>query len=86
MLNEVFNALGGNEGLDRYPSASRPEIDALSTRITWSLAEGVYTVAAARNQVEFWIRASDLISGQACANVPSDRTTSVAPASRRLSR
>jgi hypothetical protein len=76
-LNEAFNALGGNEGLDRYPSASRPETDALSTGITRSLAEGVYTVAAGRNQVEFWIRASEPISRQACANVPSDQTISV---------
>jgi glutathionyl-hydroquinone reductase len=62
MLNEAFNALGGNEGPDLYPSALRSEIDALNTRITRSLAEGVYTVAAARDQGEYDFAMDELFS------------------------
>jgi putative glutathione S-transferase len=62
MLNEAFNAIGGDGQLDLYPSALRSEIDALNTRITQSLAVGVYRVAAARNQSEYDLAIDELFS------------------------
>jgi glutathionyl-hydroquinone reductase len=62
MLNEAFDSLGGDGGLDLYPSALRPEIDALNTGITRSLADGVYRVAAARSQLEYNFATDELFS------------------------
>jgi glutathionyl-hydroquinone reductase len=62
MLNEAFDALGGDGRLDLYPSALRSEIDALNTKITRSLAEGVYRVAAARSQGEYDVATDELFS------------------------
>lgn len=53
MLNEAFDAVGGDGGLDLYPPDLRIEIDALNGRTIESLAKGVYAVAAARDQREY---------------------------------
>jgi glutathionyl-hydroquinone reductase len=60
MLNDAFDARGGDGVLDLYPAALRGEIDALNGRITQSLAKGVYAVAAARNQAEYDLAIDEL--------------------------
>lgn len=53
MLNGAFDGIGGDDRVDLYPAALRPEIDALNSRITRCLATGVYAVAAARDQAAY---------------------------------
>jgi putative glutathione S-transferase len=53
MLNRAFDRLGGDQQVDLYPAALRPELDALNSRIGRSLATAVYEVAAARDQAEY---------------------------------
>jgi putative glutathione S-transferase len=53
MLNGSFDEVGGDRDVDLYPLNLRREIDALNTRITRSLAKGVYSVAGAHNQREY---------------------------------
>lgn len=53
MLNRAFDGIGGDGQVDLYPAAFRPQIDALNSRITRSLANGVYAVASARDQAEY---------------------------------
>ncbi len=53
MLNRAFDGIGGDAQVDLYPAAFRPQIDALNSRITRSLANGVYAVASARDQAEY---------------------------------
>jgi putative glutathione S-transferase len=50
MLNEAFDAVGGDRQVDLYPAAARHAIDALNQRIANGLARGVYAVAGARDQ------------------------------------
>jgi glutathionyl-hydroquinone reductase len=52
MLNHAFDRLGGDDQVDLYPAALRSDIDVLNSRISRSVATGVYAVAAARNQAE----------------------------------
>jgi putative glutathione S-transferase len=53
MLNEAFNVVGGDDRVDLCPADLKSELDGLNTRITKSLAVGVYMVAAARDQREY---------------------------------
>lgn len=62
MLNEAFNVVGGDDRVDLCPADLKFELDGLNTRITKSLAVGVYTVAAARDQREY-DRAMDELFG-----------------------
>jgi Asp-tRNA(Asn)/Glu-tRNA(Gln) amidotransferase A subunit family amidase len=62
MLNHAFDEMGGDEHVDLYPAALRSGIDALSSRITRSLATGVYAVAAARDQAEYDSATDELFS------------------------
>lgn len=50
MLNEAFDAIGGDPQVDLYPASRRADIDILISRITRALATGVYAVAAAHDQ------------------------------------
>lgn len=51
MLNDSFDEVGGNDLVDLCPAD--PAMDKLSARIARSLGEGVYAVAAARDQREY---------------------------------
>jgi putative glutathione S-transferase len=53
MLNEAFDGIGGDRGVDLYPAELKSGVDTLNARIGQSLAAGVYAVAAARNQREY---------------------------------
>lgn len=53
MLNRAFDGIGGDAQVDLYPAVLQPQIDALNSRITRSLANGVYAVASARDQAEY---------------------------------
>jgi putative glutathione S-transferase len=50
MLNEVFAPEADVMPIDLYPAAARAEVDKLITRTARVLAEGVYTIAASKNQ------------------------------------
>jgi putative glutathione S-transferase len=50
MLNSAFNAFAANPGLDLYPEALRPEIDALNDRIYDTVNNGVYKSGFATTQ------------------------------------
>ena len=73
MLNHAFDRIGGDEQVDLYPVALRPDIDALNARISRSLATAVYDVAAARDQAEY-DRAMEKLFGflQECENGLAD--------------
>jgi putative glutathione S-transferase len=60
MLNQEFDAIGGDAQVDLYPAALRADIDALNSRIARSLATGVYAVAGARDQAEYDSRMDEL--------------------------
>jgi glutathionyl-hydroquinone reductase len=62
MLNEAREALGGDAGVDLYPADLRQSIDALNTRIARGLANAVYDVARAEDQVEY-NEATDVLFG-----------------------
>jgi putative glutathione S-transferase len=53
MLNEAFNTIGADDRVDLCPADLKSAIDGLNARIAKSLAVGVYTVAAARDQREY---------------------------------
>ncbi len=53
MLNEAFDEIGGDRGVDLCPADLKLAIDDLNGRIARALAVGVYSVAAARDQVEY---------------------------------
>jgi glutathionyl-hydroquinone reductase len=53
MLNHAYDRVGGNEQVDLYPAALRSDIDVLSSKISRSVATGVYAVATARGQAEY---------------------------------
>jgi putative glutathione S-transferase len=53
MLDEAFNGLGSDRGVDLCPADLKSAIDELNARITKSLAVGVYAVATARDQREY---------------------------------
>jgi glutathionyl-hydroquinone reductase len=53
MLNEAFNEVGGDDRVDLCPADLKSAMDALNARITKSLAVGVYSLAAARDQREY---------------------------------
>jgi glutathionyl-hydroquinone reductase len=53
MLNDAFNAVGGDDRVDLSPADLKSAMDGLNGRITKSLAVGVYAVAAARDQPEY---------------------------------
>jgi putative glutathione S-transferase len=53
MLNDAFNKIGGDDRVDLCSADLKTAMDGLNTRITKSLAIGVYAVAAARDQREY---------------------------------
>ncbi len=53
MLNDAFDAIGGDRDVDLCPENLRPAMDELNGRIKRSLAVGVYSVAGARDQREY---------------------------------
>jgi putative glutathione S-transferase len=53
MLNDAFNQVGVDDRVDLCPANLKPAIETLNARITKSLAVGVYTVGAARDQREY---------------------------------
>jgi putative glutathione S-transferase len=53
MLNDAFNAVGGDDRVDLCPADLKSAMEELNARITKSLAVGVYAVAAARDQREY---------------------------------
>ena len=53
MLNDAFNEVGGDDRVDLCPADLKPAMDGLIGRIAKSLAEGVYAVAAARDQRQY---------------------------------
>jgi putative glutathione S-transferase len=53
MLNDAFNKIGGDDRVDLCSADLKTAMDGLNTRITKSLAVGVYAVAAARDQWEY---------------------------------
>ncbi len=53
MLNDAFDAIGGARHIDLCPADLKPALDDLNSRITRSLAVGVYLVAGARDQREY---------------------------------
>jgi putative glutathione S-transferase len=59
MLNREFRPLGSASLPDLYPEALKDAIDLLNVRIGQFLAEGVYNVAAAKNQAAY-----DLVTRQ----------------------
>jgi putative glutathione S-transferase len=60
MLNNAFDGIGGDAEVDLCPAALRSAIDVLNSRITRSLANGVYAVAAARDQAEYDVAIGEL--------------------------
>lgn len=60
MLNGAFDDQGGSREIDLYPPSLRADVDALSSRLTRSLAEGVYAVAGAHVQAEYDAAMSEL--------------------------
>ncbi|WP_223972842.1 glutathione S-transferase C-terminal domain-containing protein, partial [Bradyrhizobium sp. RD5-C2] len=50
MLNDAFNAITGDRGLDLCPAELKPTIDDLNGEIARHLSVGVYAVASARYQ------------------------------------
>jgi putative glutathione S-transferase len=53
MLNDAFNEIGGDGRFNLCPADLKSAMDGLNARITKSLAIGVYSVAAARDQREY---------------------------------
>ena len=53
MLNDAFNEIGGDDRVNLCAADLKTAMDGLNTRITKSLAVGVYAVAAARDQREY---------------------------------
>jgi putative glutathione S-transferase len=53
MLNDEFDALAARPGLDLYPEALRPEIDALNARIYDTVNNGVYRSGFASSQAAY---------------------------------
>ncbi len=53
MLNDAFDGIGGDRRVDLRPAGLKPAMDDLNSRITRSLAVGVYAVADARDQQEY---------------------------------
>lgn len=53
MLSHVFDDIGGDRDIDLCPAHLASAIDDLNGRITRSLAVGVYSVAAAKDQREY---------------------------------
>ncbi len=53
MLNDAFDKIGGNRGIDLCPSHLKRAIDELNAQIAQNLAIGVYAVAGARDQREY---------------------------------
>jgi glutathionyl-hydroquinone reductase len=53
MLNAAFGEIGGDKRVDLYPENLRSVLDRLNRQITRSLSVGVYSVAGARNQLEY---------------------------------
>jgi glutathionyl-hydroquinone reductase len=53
MLNDAFDGISGDCGLDLCPGGLKQAVDELNARITRSLAAGVYAIAGARNQGEY---------------------------------
>jgi glutathionyl-hydroquinone reductase len=53
MLNDAFDAIGGDRSVDLCPADSKPTIDQWNARIGRSLAAGVHAVAAARDQRQY---------------------------------
>lgn len=53
MLNEAFDAIGGDAEVDLYPASRRADIGILISRIARALATGVYAIASARDQSEY---------------------------------
>jgi putative glutathione S-transferase len=53
MLNDAFNEIGGDDRVDLCLADLKSAVDGLNARITKSLAVGVYSVAAARDQREY---------------------------------
>jgi putative glutathione S-transferase len=60
MLNDAFNEVGGNDRVDLCPADLKSVMDRLNARITKSLAVGVYSVGAARDQQEYDTAMADL--------------------------
>jgi putative glutathione S-transferase len=50
LLNETFDAVAGHPERDYYPTALRPEIDALNARIYETVNNGVYRAGFAQTQ------------------------------------
>jgi putative glutathione S-transferase len=53
MLNDAFDEIGGDRRIDLYPADLQSAVDNLNSRITRSLAVGVYSVAGASDQREY---------------------------------
>jgi glutathionyl-hydroquinone reductase len=53
MLNDAFDDIGGDDRVDLCPADLKSALNALNAQITKSLAVGVYSVAAARDQREY---------------------------------
>ena len=60
MLNDAFNEVGGDDRVDLCPADLKSAMGGLNARITKSLAVGVYSVAAARDQREYDAAMSEL--------------------------
>jgi glutathionyl-hydroquinone reductase len=60
MLNSAFDEVGGDDRVDLCPADLKSAMDMLNARITKSLAVGVYSVAAARDQREYDVAMGEL--------------------------
>ena len=60
MLNDAFNSSGGDDRVDLCPADLKSAMSALNAPITRSLAVGVYSVAAARDQREYDVAMREL--------------------------
>jgi putative glutathione S-transferase len=62
MLNDAFDGVGGDRGIDLCPTDLRPAMDQLNSQIGRSLSVGVYLVAGAKDQPEYDARMDVLFS------------------------
>jgi putative glutathione S-transferase len=53
MLNDAFDASGGDASIDLCPADLKPAMDELNGRIARSLSTGVYAVAGAKHQQDY---------------------------------
>jgi glutathionyl-hydroquinone reductase len=60
MFNSAFDAFADNPGLDLYPAALRPEIDAINARVLDTVNAGVYKAGFAIEQEKYARAATEL--------------------------